>query len=208
MLESGQSCEGRTGGKAYSTIGLVPSHTTCTPWTTVAAGSANAEVAEGSEFARRHHDRFSSVFWLDGRSEDTLKRSIASCAGRIPHGQIAETSRMYAADSGADVDVVMKDVLAWLARPDNTAWLLIFDNVDREHKIQGGDPDAYDVTRYLSGADHGSVPVTTRLARLEQLGKVSKEQAQAILESWYKKKHGKLRQLVPRCRLRKLTRDL
>jgi hypothetical protein len=162
------------------------------------------------EFAQRHHDRFSSVFWLDRRSEDTLKRSIASCAGRIPHGQIAETSRMYAADSGADVDVVMKDVLAWLARPDNTAWLLIFDNVDREHKIQGGDPDAYDVTRYLSGADHGSVPVTTRLARLEQLGKVSKEQeqAQAILESWYKKKHGKLRQLVPRCRLRKLTRDL
>jgi hypothetical protein len=77
---------------------------------------------------------------------------------------------MYAADSGADVDVVMKDVLAWLARPDNTAWLLIFDNVDREHKVEGGDPDAYDVTRYLSGADHGSVPVTTRLARLEQLG--------------------------------------
>jgi hypothetical protein len=84
------------------------------------------------EFARRHHGRFSSVFWLDGRSEDVLKRSIASCAGRIPPGQVAEKSRMYAADSGADVDVVVKDVMAWLARPDNTAWLLIFDNVDRE----------------------------------------------------------------------------
>ena len=48
------------------------------------------------------------------------------------------------------------------------------------------------------GADHGSVLVTTRLARLEQLGdsqqlgKVDETQAKAILESWYKKKHGKL----------------
>ncbi|KAH3913970.1 hypothetical protein HBH56_096710 [Parastagonospora nodorum] len=147
------------------------------------------------EFARRHHRRFSSVFWLDGRSEDTLKRSIASCASRIPQGQILETSRTYAADSGTNVDAVVKDVMAWLARPDNTTWLLIFDNVDREHKAQGGDPDAYDVKRYLSGADHGSVLVTTRLARLEQLGKsqqlgkVSEEQGQAIFMSWYKKKH-------------------
>jgi hypothetical protein len=149
------------------------------------------------EFARRHHRRFSSVFWLDGRSEDILKRSIAGCASRIPQGQIPETSRRYVADASADIDVVVKDVMAWLARPDNTAWLLIFDNVDREYMAQGGDPDAYDVRRYLSGADQGSVLVTTRLARLEQLGeaqqlgKVSTEQGQAILESWYKKKHGK-----------------
>ncbi|RYO22982.1 hypothetical protein AA0113_g12747 [Alternaria arborescens] len=82
-----------------------------------------------------------------------------------------------------------------LARPNNTAWLLIFDNVDREYTAQGGDPNAYDVRRYLSGADHGSVLVTTRLAQLEQLGesqqlgKVSTAQGQAILESWYKRKH-------------------
>jgi tetratricopeptide (TPR) repeat protein len=151
------------------------------------------------EFARRHHRRFSSVFWLDGRSEDILKRSIASCAGRIPQGQIPETSRQYAADASADIDAIVKDVMAWLARPDNTAWLLIFDNVDREYVAQGGDPDAYDVRRYFSHTDHGSVLVTTRLARLEQLGdsqqlgKVSTEQGQAIFESWYKKKHGKLR---------------
>jgi hypothetical protein len=150
------------------------------------------------EFARRHHRRFSSVFWLDGRSEDILKRSIASCAGRIPQGQIPETSRAYAGDSSADINAVVKDVIAWLARPSNTAWLLIFDNVDREYTEQVGDPNAYDVRRYLSGADHGSVLVTTRLARLEQigesqqLGKVSTEQGQAILESWYKSKHGKL----------------
>jgi tetratricopeptide (TPR) repeat protein len=151
------------------------------------------------EFARRHHHRFSSVLWLDGRSEDGLKRSIASYAGRIPKGQILETSRLCAGDSSADVDAVVKDVMTWFARPDNSAWLLIFDNVDLEYKAQGGDPDAYDVRRYLSGADHGSVLVTTRLARLEQLGKsqqlgkVSKGQGQAIFEGWYKRKYGKLK---------------
>jgi adenylylsulfate kinase-like enzyme len=59
------------------------------------------------EFARRHHRRFSSVLWLDGRSEDILKRSIASCAGKIPQGQIPNTSRGYAADDSADVDAVV-----------------------------------------------------------------------------------------------------
>ncbi|KAG9196814.1 hypothetical protein G6514_004066, partial [Epicoccum nigrum] len=146
------------------------------------------------EFVRRHHQRFSAVLWLDGRSEDSLKRSIAGCAGRIPSGQIPEASRGYVTDSGVDVNTVVKDVMGWLARPDNGAWLLIFDNVDREHSRQGGDPEAYDVKRYLSGADHGSVLITTRLAKLGQLdetpqrlGKVDDEQAQAILEAWYKK---------------------
>lgn len=149
------------------------------------------------EFARRYHELFSAVLWLDGRSEDSLKRSIASCAGRIPQSQIPEASRSYATDSGTDVDAVVKDVMSWLARPDNCAWLLIFDNVDREYNKQCGDPEAYDVERYFSGADHGSVLITTRLAKLGQLdetpqrlGKVDSEQAQAILKAWYKKPYG------------------
>jgi hypothetical protein len=149
------------------------------------------------EFARRHHRQFTSVFWLDGRSKDTLKRSIASQASGIPAGQIAESSRSYAAGSSADVETVVKDVMGWLARPDNTSWLLIFDNVDREFSERGGDTDAYDVRLYLSGADHGSVLITTRLARLKQLGdsqplnKVDQQQARAILECWYKIEQGK-----------------
>ncbi|KAF2025710.1 hypothetical protein EK21DRAFT_75787 [Setomelanomma holmii] len=147
------------------------------------------------EFARRHHRQFGAIFWLDGRSEDILKQSIASCASRIPQGQIAETSRAYAAGGSVDLKAVVGDVLSWLARPDNTAWLLIFDNVDREYSRSSGDAEAYDVKRYFSGADHGSVLITTRLARLEQLGesqqlgKVSKEQGRAIFENWYKREH-------------------
>lgn len=151
------------------------------------------------DFARRHHRQYSSVFWLDGKSEDSLKRSIANCANRIPQGQIPETSRAYTADGSADVNAVVRDVMSWLARPDNSAWLLIFDNVDREYDPRGDDPDAYDVKRYFSGADHGSVLVTTRIASLEQLGvsqqlgKVDEEQAQSIFNSWYRRKYGESR---------------
>jgi hypothetical protein len=38
------------------------------------------------EFARRHHNRFSAVFWLDARNEDSVKRSLAAFAGKIPKG--------------------------------------------------------------------------------------------------------------------------
>ncbi|KAF1966045.1 hypothetical protein BU23DRAFT_334294, partial [Bimuria novae-zelandiae CBS 107.79] len=144
------------------------------------------------EFARRHHRRFSTVFWLDGKSKDSVKRSIASYVSRIPRAQIPAISRAYTTDGSVELDAVVAEVMGWLARPDNTAWLLIFDNVDREYNSQSGDPDAYDVRRFFSSADHGFILITTRLARLEQLGgsqqlgRVHTEQAQAILRSWCK----------------------
>jgi hypothetical protein len=149
------------------------------------------------EFVRVYHRRFSSVFWLDGRSEDTLKRSIVSCASRIPEGQISEKSRTCSTSGSGDLDAVIKEVMTWLAHPNNTEWLLIFDNVDREYNQHNPDPDAYDVKRYLSGADHGAVLITTRLAELEQLGdsqqlgKVDKKQAESMFQSWYKRTYGR-----------------
>jgi len=143
------------------------------------------------EFARRHYRKFGSVFWLDGRIEDSLKRSIATCASRIPEGQIAESSSTYSATSTGDVDAVVRDVMSWLSRPDNRDWLIIFDNVDRESGVDNTDSDAYDITRYLPGADHGSVLITTRLANLEQLGssrrleRLNREQTEAMFQTRY-----------------------
>ena len=143
------------------------------------------------EFARRHHQQFTSVFWLDGRSEGRLKQSIANAASRVPEGQIAEMSRLYSRSGSGDSDAVVRDMTNWLNEPDNTDWLLIFDNIDHEHQQDDADPDAYDVRRYLPGADHGSILITTRLARLGQLGvpwslsKASESQARAIFQEWY-----------------------
>jgi hypothetical protein len=149
------------------------------------------------EFASQHQRRFSAVFWLDGRSKDSLLQSIASCASRIPDGQMSELSRTYSTGIGGDINIMVQEVMGWLAQADNTNWLLIFDNVDRDYRRHNSDPDVYDVTQYFSGADHGSVLITTRLAKLEQLGdsqqlgKVDQDQARAILQTRYKRKYGK-----------------
>jgi hypothetical protein len=148
------------------------------------------------EFARRHQTMFNAVFWLDGSSEDSLKQSIALSAGRIPEGQIPETSRMYSISRNGNVDSTVGDVLDWLSKRDNNQWLLIFDNVDREYGSGNMDSGAYSITHYFPQADHGSILITTRLAKLQQLwggwklNKVEEGQAHAIFEKWYGRAFG------------------
>jgi len=148
-----------------------------------------------ADFARRHKATFSSVFWLDGKSEDHLRKSLASYASKMPEGQILDRSRNLVLRSDDDINVMVADVLDWLARPDNVDWLLIFDNVDQDFD-QGGATGAYDIRRYLPG-DHGSVLITTRLSRLSQLGdsrqlrKVDQELSNAIFKRWYGRELGR-----------------
>lgn len=158
------------------------------------------------QFMRRHHTRFSAALWLDGSSEDSLKQSIARHASKIPSGQISDAGRTYTRTGEGDVDAVAQEVLVWLAQPANNRWLLTFDNVDRdfnpELNLSQSDPLAYDVTRFIPIADHGSILVTTRLAQLEQLGesqevkKVDERTAHEILKSWDKRSHGKERSSI------------
>lgn len=147
------------------------------------------------DFTRRSKDAFSSVFWLDGRSEDNLKQSFAKCAKRIPKGQIPDKSRTFdSSKNEGGLATVVVDVLNWLAQPDNVDWLLVFDNVDLDY--EDGVLGAYDVRQYLPG-DHGSVLITTRLSRLAQLGdskrleKVDQELSQAIFGRWCGSDRGK-----------------
>jgi hypothetical protein len=145
-----------------------------------------------AEFARRHQEEFSTIFWLDGSDVNSLDRSINRCAARIPEGQVSNSSR-----HNADAMAIHQKLMTWLSRKENPRWLLIFDSVDREYQQPSIDPSAYDVKRYFPGADHGSILITTRLAKLEQLGdaqkvpRLNKLQAQAILECSYKRPIGK-----------------
>ncbi|KAK0710361.1 hypothetical protein B0T21DRAFT_352573 [Apiosordaria backusii] len=90
---------------------------------------------------------FSSVFWLDGRSEDRLRQSLAGCVSRIPEGQIPNRSKNHALNNEDDLNLVVMEVLEWLARPDNTDWLLVFDNVDQDHE-QGRSTVKDDLIRF------------------------------------------------------------
>lgn len=139
-------------------------------------------------FARRYHTHFSSVFWLDGTSENRLQLSLASCAGRLPE---QDRMRIPRGNGNVKVELVVQHVMGWLQRPDNRDWLLIFDNVDQDYD-QGGKTCKYNIHDYLPG-DHGSILITTRLSKLSQLGEhtllteVGTDLARSIFQKW----HGK-----------------
>ncbi|KAI7970590.1 hypothetical protein EIK77_004616 [Talaromyces pinophilus] len=140
-----------------------------------------------AEFARKYQASFTSVFWLDGRSEDSLKQSIADYAGHILEGQIPETNRKYSSSPDGDLNAVINNFIEWLSKSENKRWLIIFNNIDRDYQ-QETNINAYNISNYIPEVDHRSILITTRLANLQHLGKslqletVDISQAQTIFQ--------------------------
>jgi hypothetical protein len=122
-----------------------------------------------AEFVRRHCHEYSSVFWLDGRTENSLKQGIATIANRIPEDQISEMSRSYNGGN-AKVDTVVKEVLQWLSSEGNHSWLLVFDDVYRDDHAVGKGVEEYNIESYFPSANHGYILITTHLPWLEKYG--------------------------------------
>lgn len=141
------------------------------------------------EFARKHHSRYSAVFWLDGSSKDQLRQSFVDMAYWLPQDQVTADTAEALQHSNIDVDVVVGGALRWLSLPSNQQWLLIIDNVDRDHLGKEKDAQAYDVKEFFASPDYRSILTTSRLESLQRhgadikLGKVNSEQAKAILEN-------------------------
>lgn len=140
------------------------------------------------EFARNHYHQFSAVFWLDGSSEASLKQSFINMAQRLPHSELTADGAAQSGEAAVEADVAVRECQWWLSTPSNPHWLLVIDNVDRDHHDRE-DPLAYDVQTYFPHADHGSILITSRLVSLQRLGPgvkvgtVAAEQARAILEN-------------------------
>jgi nucleoside phosphorylase len=150
-----------------------------------------------ASFARRHQNDFSSIFWLDGRNESSIKNSFATCVSRVVENYIAEGNDVSALTQNSDLDSKVKFMLDWLSMINNRNWLLVVDGVDQDHRACGGLTGAYDLEDYIPGADHGSVLLTTRsshfghMGELWELSKVDVECAQHIWKLWYGKQMGK-----------------
>jgi hypothetical protein len=139
------------------------------------------------EFARRHKSRFSGIFWLDGSSEASLKQSFADMAQRLPRHELTADGVEMLQSPVIDVDVAVRECQNWLSLPSNHCWLLIVDNVDRDHRDRS-DLQAYNVKEYFPQADRGSILITSRLTGLQfgvqvKVGTVTAAQARAILEN-------------------------
>lgn len=140
-------------------------------------------------FARKHHEQFSAILWLDGSSIDRLKQSFIAIASELPQKELsADFMESFQADR-LDADVVVREVLRWLSLRSNKHWLLIVDNVDRDWNAKGVDSLAFNPRDYLPQADHGSILAISRLAEIEDVfgaklhvGQVDDAQARSILE--------------------------
>jgi hypothetical protein len=124
------------------------------------------------EYARLHKALYTSFFWLDGKTEESLIQSLLLTVPRLPKGQIPDmdTQKMKELEESRKA---AQEVLQWFSIEDNTQWLLVFDNIDKTSFEEEGhytEVSSYDITQYFPGGDTGSIIITTRLKRLRSLG--------------------------------------
>lgn len=121
------------------------------------------------EYAQQHRKEHSAVFWVNSKSEDTLKQGYAAAAGRIYR---EHPSLMYlkAVSEGGNLDEAAEAVKRWLSSAGNDRWLVIFDNYDTPKLPGHSEPGAFDIRPLLPQAHHGAVLITTRSSQL-QLGR-------------------------------------
>ncbi|KAL5316295.1 hypothetical protein ACEPPN_015340 [Leptodophora sp. 'Broadleaf-Isolate-01'] len=101
-------------------------------------------------YTKRHKDDYSAIFWLNIKDQDSILREYPSA---IPVSN-QETNQ--------NLDEVVESVKAWLSLPNNTRWLMIYDNYDTPELPGKTDPAAVNIRMFLPEAYQGSIIITTR----------------------------------------------
>lgn len=117
-------------------------------------------------YAKRHQSTYSAIFWLNIRDEDSLKQSFSAMVRRVRRAH-PSASRLGLLTHETRLDEITDVVTAWLSRPQNRAWLIIFDNYDTLKIAGHDDAGRVDIRRFLPEADHGVILVTTRSSRVD-----------------------------------------
>lgn len=88
-------------------------------------------------YARKYKEVYSACIWIDGSSDDTVKKNFREFAIQLS----SKSSLFSNIETRSDGDVVHL-VLRWLSEDDNKYWLLMFDNVDRDWVLNTTDTQA------------------------------------------------------------------
>jgi hypothetical protein len=120
-------------------------------------------------YAQRHRREYSAVFWVNSKSEDTLKQGYAAAADRI-YREHPSLVHLKAVAEGSNLDEAAEAVTRWLSSAGNNRWLVIFDNYDTP-KLPGHDEHGtFDIRPLFPHTDHGAILITMRSSQL-QLGR-------------------------------------
>lgn len=145
------------------------------------------------DYALRHRHDYDAVFWINGKSEQNLRISIARIAELIPLPHVLDLNQKVLKNEG-DIDRAIRAVELWLTTSGNTRWLIIIDNVDNQVdeneslELSGGGY-AYDVTVYVPSVTQGTFIITSRLSLLSRkigaqnipVGEMDREEALRVL---------------------------
>jgi len=116
-------------------------------------------------YARRHKEKYTAIFWLNANDKDTLKLSFRDIAQQVLRDH-PSTNVLSSIDQDKDLDQVVSGVKAWLDFPQNTKWLIIYDNFDNPKTSSNTDTSAVDIRQFLPQSDHGSIIITTRSSQV------------------------------------------
>jgi hypothetical protein len=100
-------------------------------------------------YAQTPDSSYRTVLWLNAATEISLKNGFATAAGLIFGSQVSRS---------LEDEEVIRRTREWLSDPQNSKWLLVFDNYD--------DPSDFKLDSYYPPAAHGAIIITTRRADL------------------------------------------
>jgi len=130
------------------------------------------------EYIHQHYKEYASVFWINAATDQTTKLGFTQIMQRLikHHAQrsddYAQIGRLlgmagkldsngcFAVAQPSEAQHVVDSVKEWFSLPENTNWLIVFDNLD--------DPDLVDIEEYIPACNHGTVIVTSRRRDLQQ----------------------------------------
>lgn len=112
-------------------------------------------------YTKRHKDNYSAIFWLNIKDEDSLKQSFAKLAKQISR-EHPSAIRVSNLETNQNLDEVVESIKSWLSLPNNTRWLMIYDNYDNPKLPGNTDLIAVDIRKFLPESYQGSILITTR----------------------------------------------
>ncbi|PQE14281.1 hypothetical protein CJF31_00006831 [Rutstroemia sp. NJR-2017a BVV2] len=116
-------------------------------------------------YTKRYKDNYSAIFWLNIKDKDSLKQSFVKVAKQILQDHPL-ASRLSNIDTNGNLDEVVDAVKTWLSLPNNTRWLIVYDNYDNPKVASNAHPAAVNIHEFLPESYQGSVIITTRSSQV------------------------------------------
>ena len=115
----------------------------------------------GIHMIRRSGGRYSLVYWLNAKDENTLKAELAVLAL-----EVTEISASSTLTDAYKEERLVQQARQWLSQQGNDKWLIVYDNYDNPRLPGIDSATGYDIRAYFPSRAQGSILITTRSPRL------------------------------------------